>query len=467
MLQENTVLQVMATALRNGADFVELFCEDRREASIQQQHGDIENTTSARMYGVGIRVLNGFRSGYTYTNNIHEAALIQSAREAAAALQCGDAGIQCAPLVYREYPPRNAYLKNPAQVPPEQKAALLYAMDAYAYTVSPLLKNIRTDYYEVEQQVTVFNSEGIWAKEDRVYCRVRLTLTVGNDEKSMFEWHDLIRNDGYGFEDTALWQSEMTEVITKMAGLLHVGSGPSGVMDVVFEKGESSLFHEACGHPFEGWAVAEGMSVFSGKLGQKVASDKVTWVDDGTVPNMYGALGMDDTGQPTQKNVLIQNGILTGYMLDRRAARLMGLQPTGNGRRQNYTYASTDRMTNTFIASGEDDEEEMIATLESGLFVKSIGGGSTNPITGAFNVNITEGYLIEHGKITRPVAGMTISGNGAEVLMNVDRVGKENPLPTREGGFCGGGSGLVPVTSYNPRVRIRGMVVGGKGEEEK
>jgi TldD protein len=465
MLNESTALQVMTEALNHGADFVELFCEDRAELMIEEQHGSIENATSARMYGVGIRVLNGTRSGYTYTNDTRQAALIQAAREAASALQCPNTGVRCAPLVFKEYPSHNVYRKIPNQVPPEQKAALLCAMDAYAYTVSPLLKNIKADQYETEQQVTVFNNEGVWAKEKRIYCRVCLTLTVGDEEKSIFEWHDLIRNDGYGFDDSALWQREMNDHIHKMARMLHVGSGPSGVMDVVFEKGEGSLFHEACGHPFEGWSNAEGLSVFAGKMGQKVASEKVTWVDNGTVPNTYGAIGMDDTGHPSQRNVLIQNGILTGYMIDRLAARKLGLQPTGNGRRQNYTFASTDRMTNTYIEAGEDDEEEMISSLEHGLFVKDIGGGSTNPITGAFNVNITEGYLIENGKITRPVAGMTISGNGAEVLMNIDRVGRNNPIPNRKGGFCGGGSGIVPVTSYMPRVRIRNMVVGGKGEE--
>jgi len=466
MLDEKTALRVMNEALRRGADFVELFCEDRSEAMIEEQRGAIKNTTGARMYGVGVRVLNGTKSGYTYTNDLGEGALAAAAGEAASALQCADAGVRCAPLVLTEYPPRNAYRLLPSEVPPERKADLLRAMDAYAYTVSPLLKNIKADFFETEQKVTVFNSEGVWAKEKRVYCRVRLTLTVGDEEKTIAEWHDLVRNDGFGFEERALWQSEMAAIIQKMAAMLHAGRAPSGGMDVVFEKGESSLFHEACGHPFEGWAVATGMSVFAGKIGQQVASEKVTWVDNGTVPNTYGALAMDDTGHPAQRNVLIQNGILTGYMLDRLAARRLGMPPTGSGRRQNYTYASTDRMTNTYIEPGEDDDEEMITSLEYGLFVKSIGGGATNPITGAFNVEVSEGYLIEHGKLTRPVTGMTISGNGAEALMKVDRVGKDCPIPTRQGGFCGGGSGLVPVTSYQPRVRMRGMVVGGKGEAE-
>lgn len=466
MLNENTALRVMAEALNMGADFAELFCEDRSEAMIEEQRGDIKNTTSARMYGVGIRVLNGAKSSYTYTNDLSDEALILVAGEAASALCCANTGAKVAPLILQEYPAKNVCKQDPAEVPPLRKAALLRAMDAYAYTVSPLLKNIKVDWFETQQKVTVFNTEGVWAKEKRIYCRVRLTVTIGEEEKSIAEWHDLLRNDGFDFEDAALWQSEIAGIIHKMAAMLHVGSAPSGVMDVVFEKGESSLFHEACGHPFEGWAVADGLSVFAGKIGQKVASEKVTWVDNGTVPDTYGALAMDDTGHPTQRNVLIQNGILTGYMLDRISARKLGLPSTGNGRRQNYTYASSDRMTNTYIEPGQDDDQEMIASLEHGLFVKTIGGGSTNPVTGAFNVEVSEGYLIEHGKITRPVAGMTISGNGAETLLNVDRVGKHSPIPTRQGGFCGGGSGLVPVTSYNPRVRVRGMVVGGKGEEQ-
>ncbi|MBN1316757.1 MAG: TldD/PmbA family protein [Anaerolineales bacterium] len=466
MLKETTAVNVMTEALDQGADFVELFCEDRNEVMIEEQHGDVTDVNSARMYGVGIRVLNGGKSSYTYTNDLSEEALMAAAREAALALQKKSTGVACAPLALIEYPSPRSIKVAPDKVSLKRKAKLLCSMDVYAYTVSPLLKNIKADYFETLQNVTIFNSQGVWAKEKRVYCRVRLTVTVGDDEKTKSEWHDLIRNDGFTFEDIALWQSEIEEIIGKMASMLYAGSAPSGVMDVVFEKGESSLFHEACGHPFEGWAVAEGMSVFAGKLGQQVASEKVTWVDNGAIPNTYGALAMDDTGRPARRNVLIQNGILTGYMLDRVSARKLKMEATGNGRRQNYTYASSDRMTNTYIEPGEDDDEEMITSLDHGLFVKSIGGGATNPVTGAFNLEVSEGYLIERGKITRPVAGLTISGNGADVLMNVDRVGKESLVPTQKGGFCGGGSGLVPVTSFQPRVRVRGVIVGGKGDEE-
>jgi TldD protein len=462
MLDHPTAERVIQAALDVGADFAELFCEDRSEAMIEEQKGEIRNVTSARLYGAGISVLNGAKSSYTYTNDLTPAAFTLAAREAASAFRCGSQGLACAPFKPLEYASPNPCLLDPSEVPPERKAALLHAMDAYARSVSPLVRNIKADYFETEQKVTVFNSEGVHAKEKRLYCRVRLTITVGDGERAKAEWHDLVRNDGFGFTDAATWQSEIRSLIDRMALFLHAESAPSGLMDVVFEKGESSLFHEAVGHPFEGWAVSEGLSVFSGKLGQRVASDKVTLVDSGAVPGLYGSTGMDDTGQPTGPNVLIRKGILAGYMLDRVSARKLGMQPTANARRQNYTYQSCDRMTNTYIEPGEDDDDEMIASLEHGLFVKSIGGGATNPVTGAFNVEVTEGYLIENGRITRPITGMTISGT-SDVLMKVDRVGAISPLPLHEGGFCGGGSGLVPVTTYQPRLRMRGLVVGGKG----
>jgi TldD protein len=462
MLDHSLAERVIQAALDSGGDFAELFCEDRSELMIEEQHAQVQNVTSARLYGVGIRVLNGSNSSYTYTNDPGEEALTAAAREAALALQCKSPGLACALFQEQAYPPANACRQDPVQVVPEAKATLLHEMDAFARSVSPLVKNIKADYFETRQKITIFNSEGVCAQEKRTYCRVRLTITVCDAKKTKAEWHDLVRNDGFGFQDSALWQFEIQGLIDRMVTFLNAGSAPSGVMDVVFEKGESSLFHEAIGHPFEGWAVSEGLSVFSGKVGQQVASEKITWVDNGAFSGLYGTIAMDDTGLPARSTVLIHNGIVTGYMLDLVSARKLGMQPTGNSRRQNYTYAPTDRMTNTYIEPGEDDEDEMISSLEHGLFVKSIGGGATNPVTGAFNVEVTEGYLIEHGKITRPVTGMTISGT-SEMLMKIDRVGKSSPAPVHEGSFCGGGSGLVPVTSFQPRIRVRGLVVGGKG----
>lgn len=465
MLDHSLAARVIQEALDGGGDFAELFSEDRRELMIEEQRGRIGNVTDARLYGVGIRVLNGPNSSYTYTNDLSAESLMLAAREAAAALGCAGGGLICAPFEPQTVASPNPLRQDPAQVAPERKAALLIEMDAFARSASPFVRNVKADYFETGQNVTVFNSEGVCASEKRTYCRVRLTTTVGDGMRSKAEWRDLLRNDGYGFADRSLWQGEIKDIIDRMVLFLSAEDGPSGVMDVVFEKGESSLFHEAVGHPFEGWAVAEGMSVFSGRLGQQVASPKVTLVDNGALPGLYGSLGMDDTGQPTRRNVLIQDGVLTGYLLDRTSARKLNMQPTGSGRRQNYTYPSSDRMNNTYIEPGDDDDDEMIASLTRGLFVKSIGGGATNPVTGSFNVEVTEGYLIENGRITRPVSGMTISG-ASDALLKIDRVGRHSPLPVHEGSFCGGGSGLVPVTSFQPRVRVRGMIVGGKDKGE-
>jgi TldD protein len=463
MLEPLLAARVLQEALNHGGDFAELFCEDRAEMMIEEQGGQIQNVTSARLFGVGVRVLNGFQSSYTYTNELDEGNLIRAAREAASVLQGASQAPACAPFVEKTFPSPTPCRKDPNLVTPETKAALLREIDAFTRALTPQIRNVKADYFQTEQKVTIFNSEGVYARERRIYCRVRLTLTVGDAQKSRTEWHDLVRNDGYRFEDSTVWQAEIKTMLDRMVTFLHAGSAPSGIMDVVFEKGESSLCHEVIGHPLEGIAVSDGFGLFSGKIGQSIASEKVTLVDYGTIPNLYGSLGMDDCGQPTRRNVLIQNGVLVGYMLDRVAARKLGMQPTGNARRQNYTYASVDRMTNTSFEPGEDDEEEMISSTEYGLYVKSIGGGAANPVTGSFNVEVTEGYLIEHGKITRAVSGMTISGT-AEMLKNIDRVGKISPLPVHTGGFCGASSGLVPVNSFQPRIRVRGLVVGGKGE---
>jgi TldD protein len=219
------------------------------------------------------------------------------------------------------------------------------------------------------------------------------------------------------------------------------------------------IFHEACGHALEATAVAKGNSVFAGKLGQKIASGKVTAIDDGTVPNLWGSLNIDDEGIPTRRKVLIENGILKGYMIDKLNGRRMNLEPTGSSRRQSYKYAPTSRMTNTFIAPGEDSNEAIIASIDNGLYAKKMGGGSVNHVTGEFNFIVAEGYLVKNGIIDKPVRGATLIGKGDEVLMNIDMVGKD----MQQGqGMCGSSSGSIPTNVGQPMIRVSEITVGGR-----
>ncbi len=254
--------------------------------------------------------------------------------------------------------------------------------------------------------------------------------------------------------------AEAVKAAKQAVTMLHAEPCPAGVMPVVIDGGFGGvIFHEACGHSLEAAAVAFGNSEFAGKLGQRIASPVVTAVDDGTLPNAWGSLNIDDEGLPTTRLVLIENGILKNYMIDKLNARRMNMAPTGSGRRQDYTFAPTSRMRNTFIAAGSDDEAEIISSCPDGLYARSMGGGSVNPVTGEFNFAVDEGYLIRGGRIDRPVRGASLIGRGSDILMKIDRVGKNLRLAQ---GMCGASSGSVPVNVGQPMIRVTDITVGGR-----
>ncbi len=241
--------------------------------------------------------------------------------------------------------------------------------------------------------------------------------------------------------------------------MLGANPCPSGQMPVVIDNEFGGvIFHEACGHGLEATSVAKGTSVFAGKIGQKVASDVVTAVDDGTIENYWGSSNIDDEGTPTRKNILIENGVLKGYMIDKLNGRRMGMESTGSSRRQSYKFAPTSRMTNTYIAEGKSSLEEMIGGMERGIYAKYMGGGSVNPATGDFNFSVMEGYLVENGEVKEPVKGATLIGNGPNVLMKIEMVG--NNLAHGQG-MCGSISGSIPANVGQPAIKIKQMTIGG------
>ena len=242
--------------------------------------------------------------------------------------------------------------------------------------------------------------------------------------------------------------------------MLRADACPAGRMPVVMDGGFGGvIFHEACGHSLEATSVAFGKSEFCGKLGQMIASEKVTAIDDGTIPNAWGSTNIDDEGAPTTRLVLIENGVLKNYMVDKLNGRRMEMPSTGSGRRQDYTFAPTSRMRNTCIAAGTDDDDEMIASTEYGLYAKHMGGGSVNPATGEFNFAVAEGYMIRNGSIAEPVRGATLVGRGTELLKRIDRVGRNMTMAQ---GICGSISGSVPTNVGQPRIRVSEITVGGR-----
>ena len=242
--------------------------------------------------------------------------------------------------------------------------------------------------------------------------------------------------------------------------MVKAGYCPAGVMPVAIENGFGGvIFHEACGHSLEASSVAYGKSQFTGKLGQTIANEKLTAIDDGTIPNAWGSINIDDEGTPAQRNVLIEKGVLKSYMVDKMGGRRMGMASTGNGRRQSYSYTTTSRMTNTYIAPGEDKNEDIIASIEYGLYAKQMGGGSVNPMTGEFNFAVSEGYMIRNGVICEPVRGASLVGKGSQVIQDIDMVGTQLDMGQ---GMCGSSSGSIPTNVGQPLIRVASITVGGR-----
>ena len=306
----------------------------------------------------------------------------------------------------------------------------------------------------------IINSEGLNVQDERVYVRVRVQAIAASGAENQTGSRSPGALQGYEFVEgldlDALGRGAAQSAVT----MLHAENCPAGQMPVVIDDGFGGvIFHEACGHSLEATSVAKGNSVFCGKLGKPIAAPCVSAVDDGTMPGEWGSLNIDDEGNPTQRKQLIKDGVLTSYMIDRLNGRRMGMPSTGSGRRQDYSYAPTSRMNNTFICEGSDDEEEMIRTMGDGLYACRMGGGSVNPVTGEFNFGVDEAYLVRDGRIDRPVRGASLIGKGHEILWNIDRVGRRMTMAQ---GMCGSMSGSVPTNVGQPRIRVSQITVGGR-----
>ena len=324
---------------------------------------------------------------------------------------------------------------------------------------SPEIGQVSVRYLDMCQDVLIANSEGIYAEDRRVKTRLATTAFAHGKNGVASGWQGPGAMRGFEYYDSLDVEGYARESARIAIAMLHAEKCRGGRMPVVVANGFGGLiFHEACGHSLEASSVANGTSEFSGKLGQAIASPLVTLVDDGTIPNAWGSLAVDDEGTPTKKNILIEGGMLKLYMVDRLNARRMGAELTGSGRRQNYRFAATSRMTNTYIEAGKTPEKDIIANTERGLYVRYINGGSVNPATGDFNFAATESYMIEDGKITTPLSGATLIGNGNQVLKNVDMVG-DNPAIGE--GYCFSRSGALFIGAGQPTIRVCEMTVGG------
>lgn len=461
MLSKELIKDVLAKAMSSDGDFAEIFAEDTVGSSINMINGKVENAAAGRKFGVGIRIFKGFGSVYAYTNDAGRSSLLNTAYNAACAI--GDVKADSNTDIYlTESIPTNIHriLYVPSSVSGVKKVDILRRAYNAAKGYSDEIAQVTTAIGETDQKVQIANTQGLLTQDRRIWSRLYIQSVASNGNENQIGFEGPGRMMGYEMFDTLDIEGLAKEASRTAVTMLHAEVCPSGRMTVAIDNGFGGvIFHEACGHALEATSVAKGNSIFAGKMGQRIASEKVTAVDDGTIPNAWGSLNIDDEGIPTEKKVLIENGVLKGYMIDRLNGRRMNMEPNGSGRRESYRYAPTSRMSNTYIATGSDKFDDIIKSMEYGLYAKKMGGGSVNPVTGEFNFAVQEGYLIRNGKIDIPVRGATLIGKGSEILLNIDMVSDNLELGQ---GVCGSLSGSVPTNVGQPLIRVSQITVGGR-----
>ncbi len=459
MISREVCLRVLQRAVSTGADYAEIFAENTVNHGISMLASKVESINDNVIAGASVRVYKGLRSVMASTVDTSEAGLLDCAGKAADALCQGSAQID---IVLREriYGDIHPVKIVPGSVGNKEKVDIVKQAYFAAKEYDPAVVQVSGGLAEVDHNILIANTEGIYARDRQIRTRIMVSAVADKGQGTQTGSCSPGRRMGLEMFDFI----NPTEVGVKAAkqALTMAGAGycPAGVMPVAIDNGFGGvIFHEACGHSLEATSVAYGLSQFSGKLGQQIANPKVTAIDDGTIPNAWGSINFDDEGTPAQKNVLIENGVLKSYMIDKMGGRRMGMASTGNSRRQSYAYTPTSRMTNTYIAPGTDKNEDIIASMEYGLYAASMGGGSVNPTTGEFNFSVNEGYMVRDGKICEPVRGASLVGKGSEIIQNIDMVGTDLDMGQ---GMCGSSSGSVPTNVGQPLIRVSQITVGGR-----
>jgi TldD protein len=460
VIERDLVEDVLAHAMRTGAEFAELYGEDKRSTSLALDDGRVEQVTSGRDRGVGIRVIRGATTGYAHTADLTAAGLRAAAEAAASAAGHADGGRHVVALTPAARHVVNTVVTAPDEVPTSRKVELLRRVDHAARSAGAEIVQVAAGYGDSRKQVLVANSDGVFVDDDQVRVLMRISAIASGDAGMQTGFQSMGHTVGWEAFDRVDVEALAREAAEQAIRKLRARPAPSGALPVVIKHGTGGvLFHEACGHGLEADHVAKGASVYAGKVGELVASPLVTLVDDGTLAGEWGTLGIDDEGHPTQRNVLIQDGVLTGYMWDHVRARAEGRPLTGNGRRQSYMHLPMVRMTNTFVLDGPDDPDDIVAATDHGVYIAKLGGGSVNTANGDFVFGMTEAYLIEGGRITEPLRDGNLIGNGPQVLRDIDMLG--NDFAMGNPGTCGKDGQGVPVGDGQPTLRVASMTVGG------
>ena len=446
--------------MRTGADFAEIFAEDRRSSSALLDDGRVEEVVSGRDSGAGIRVVAGETTGFAHTADLSLPGLVAAAGAASAAARRGGGGTRTVPVGALEAPRSLSVRVAPEDVPKHTKVELLTAADAAARSAGAAITQVSARYGDGRRRILVADSDGLFTSDDQVRTVFSVSCVASGDSGMQTGRESAGGTIGFELFDTYDVEEMARRAAQRALTKLTARPAPSGAMPVVVGPGGGGvLFHEACGHGLEADLVAKSASAFAGRLGEQVAVPLVTLVDDGTMAGEWGYYGIDDEGKPAARNVLIADGVLTDYMWDRIRARKQGRASSGNGRRQSYQHLPMVRMTNTYIANGADDPDDIVADTPRGVYVAQLGGGQVNTATGDFVFGMTEAYLIEDGRITAPIREGNLIGNGPEVLNRIDALG--NDFAMGSPGTCGKDGQGVPVGDGTPTLRVTSLTVGG------
>jgi TldD protein len=459
IVSQHILQKALDAALSTGADFADIFVEDTYSSQLSILSAKPESAIVGQLYGAGVRLFFGHEIVYVTTNDLSEAGLVKAALNAAQSRGQG-AAKKSMPLMQVPFDTLHTYGEKPWEMDRNKKFQWLHSMDQHARSHNSHVTQVDAMLHEKFQKVQIANSNGLFAYDERAYSRVNLETWVEHngviESSSEREGH---MGTSEIFDKMDL-KALATSNVDRAMLLTTAKYAPAGEMPVVIDNSFGGvIFHEACGHGLETTSIAKNSSVFCGKMGEKIANECVTAIDDGTIENGWGSLNMDDEGNKTKRTVLIEKGVLKSYIVDEMGSRQTGHAATGSGRRQSYKYAPASRMRNTFIDAGTDSFEEMIRDVDYGLFAKNMGGGSVNPGTGDYNFQVREAYIIRKGRIEEAVKGACLIGRGIDTLGKITKVSKDLKLAT---GMCGSVSGSIPAAVGQPQILVSSLMVGGR-----
>jgi TldD protein len=458
-LSKETLEKLIKIALERGGEFAEVYVEYNVGNQIYLEENKIYGAGRGVDMGVGIRVLHGEKTGYAYSDDLDFEKLKQTA-EVASFIAAETEVKEPVGLKAQKIPQYYMVKVSPDSIVPKDKAKLLWKANSVGREYDQRINQVNVSFTDTNKKIIIANSEGTWVEDVQTLSRLLVSINAIEGEK---------RSRGYAYKDGTLgyehYDLKVAEELAREAGriaiaMLPAESAPAGEYPIVMAKGHcGTFFHEAIGHSLESDGVRKKTSCFWDKKGKMIASEVTSLADDGTVPGSRGTINVDDEGTPGQKTILIDKGKCVNFLYDRLNAKLMKAQLTGNGRRESYQHYPIPRMTNTYLLAGNDDPEEIVKSIKKGMYIARIGGGNVSWVTGRFVFSVPEGYLIEDGKVTKPLKGIQLMGSGPEVLMNIVMVGPD--LEIWGGGTCGKDGQGKPVSDGNPTLKVSKITIGG------